>query len=349
MLKIKHSKKRKRSQRLSLVSVVSIVMTGVLCLGMLSSFGRVSSGKINSEKSEIIKDTTNNFDKGDIKDTVLGSDYIKMLVDRELETPENANEVISIDFSEAASTYSEIGAIPGMRVASTLTGMKYGHLTAENRYLEFYTDEGTNNYNYNAWFAFNFREGQNDAWLDCSKIDYLVLDFDIWTKSEYFEEMFFYFQGELNGEKAVRDSTPRMTLQKNSYGTYFNGDVVTDEFLVEDTSYPLHITYIVKLNHDALSDTYTYINGKFFSSTMNTHYTFDYLDHFRVFMPIYHENSGVSVCFDNVQVMTFGNGDETYSGPISTCFNDTSIKLQNVPDSVLYQSKIYRSTKQEEQ
>ena len=121
------------------------------------------------------------------------------------------------------------------------------------------------------------------------------------------------------------------------------------DWFVEDITYPLHITYVVKLNHGRNSDTYTYLNGEFFSSSMNTHTTFDKIDQFRVYFPSYHNNSGVSVCFDNVQIMTFGNGDETYDGSISTCFDDTSIRLQDVSDSVLYQSKIYKSTKQDEQ
>ena len=161
--------------------------------------------------------------------------------------------------------------------------------------------------------------------------DYITIDFDISTETQYFYRMTFKIQGkDFFGNQTVDDYPYFEIIRRDGeyYLCIYDGGIV-DICTFENAS---HITFVIDTKDNL---TKLYLDGEYIYEKENNQ-NLEYLVYLRAYFPSGFVEDGCSVDFDNYTVSTFGNGDGTYSGAIDRAFNDRSINLTECVDSVLY-------------
>ena len=317
----KRSKSKKFFQRKT-ISVLCVFMAVLMCAGLLSSF--VPSSRITRRPS-----TNKNSVSSDNVQSPTKEEIIESIVNKTMVVPKNGIELNRIDFSSPASSeLSEIIKTPGF---SYRGGLNFGNLTTENNYLEFSTQNQTSyNGSKSTDFGFCFLDEAKTGSpgnLDTNTVDYLTIECDMWSNTKYFDFSFTYFQGDSSSDLVL---LPKAEFRFNGNQFYINN------LLVSEYLNPIHLTFVIRFNHNGTADALLYLNGEFLIRTSNVELKFDEFQFLDVYIPSTAFAPDKSVCFDNYQVIGFGNGDGDYNGPISHLFETSQIKLNNCIDSVLY-------------
>ena len=217
---------------------------------------------------------------------------------------------------------------------------KYGTFTTEEGYAKFYTTEEDDGIVSDSFLGIYANDEREEIMF--SSFDYMTIEFDIWTESEYISPTNFIFMG--NSNQGMLQSTNHIVISQNSegYAVSVNNleDVVSRDI---DLSEKLHITFVLKTSIEQLGypvrykpGVIVYINGEYFTDRaiyISEFYSFEQL---RIYFPNKTVEADRSVCLDNVQVSTFGTSKDSYFGALDEAFNDHSIKLTECIDSVLY-------------
>ena len=321
----------KKKKKRSWISATCIVLAGVLLVGSLAALlPRTTSDSLN-QNSIIIERPV------DLpKDVLTRAEVLEAVASKAAVKPENGNVINYVSFSEVVSSdKSQISNIPGFVGESYI---RYGNISTLDHYLEFTTPDNDSNAGMDSSFRFSVKE--NGHALSLEYVDYVTVDFDLWTNTDYVNEIAFYF---VDSERNI-DANPRLLLKNNYQGsTYPVLKSSTDYAFVEDLfepTKPIHITFVCKIQggqyEPATSETLVYLDGKLLTSGVNnfTHYNLSSFELY--FRASGKSQQGVSVCMDNFQVTTFGDGSENYTGALSDLYNDHSLTLDNCADSVLY-------------
>ncbi len=218
-------------------------------------------------------------------------------------------------------------------------GVKTGIITTEDGYLKFSTD-AYDNENVDTFISLFMKNQSTENLSECISIDtfdYMTIDFDVWTDSNFFDYMIFRFQGKDESESASFDKLPYLVIVNNG-NSYLASSYETDIPLktISVPSEKVHITYVID-NASLYARTRIYVNGEYLCGNLSLlSDTMSEINFLRVYFSSGFVDDGRSVCFDNFVVSTFGSGNEAYTGAISELFGDTSINLAECVDSVLY-------------
>ena len=216
---------------------------------------------------------------------------------------------------------------------------KYGIFTTEDGYAKMYTNESHAGTESDSFFAIYPNEER--AAVDLTKFDYITLDFDLWTDSDYLSPIHFIF---LENWQTNLTSTNHLIITKNSDDCYYldtnNTGGVSREIT---TSEVLHFTFVIKtsVQNGGYPVTYdpkvlVYLNGEFITEKACNMSDFGQFEQLRILFVKQTVEAGKSVCMDNIQVSGFGTSADSYSGALSEAYKDHSINLTECVDSVLY-------------
>ena len=218
---------------------------------------------------------------------------------------------------------------------------KYGIFTTEDGYAKVYTTEAHAGIESDSFFSIYANE-EREA-IDLNGFDYLTIDFDLWTESEYISPIHFIF---LENWQTNLTSTMHFMITKDAEGCYYM-DINGYAFEVKpiSTSELLHFTFVVKTNTNAnISGTTVsispkvliYVNGEFITDAACKMTSFTQFEQLRMLFIKQTVEAGKSVCVDNIQVSKFGTSTNNYHGALDNAYNDHSINLTECVDSVLY-------------
>ena len=100
---------------------------------------------------------------------------------------------------------------------------------------------------------------------------------------------------------------------------------------------PIHVTYVIKAVKSSgkyYPQIALYLDGEKAITTVLSE-TKD-LASIRISLSKQIVEANKSVCLDNIQVSTFGDGSGSYDGAIASAFSENGYKLTKCADSVLY-------------
>ena len=216
---------------------------------------------------------------------------------------------------------------------------KYGIFTTEDGYAKVYTTEAHAGIESDSFFAIYANE-EREA-IDLSCFDYLTIDFDLWTDSEYISPIHFIF---LENWQTNLTSTNHFTITKQSDDCYYLD--INSGYRIQriiSTSEVLHFTFVVKTNTKSSGtsagispNVLIYLNGEFITEEACEITNFTQFEQLRMLFIKQTVEAGKSVCVDNIQVSKFGTSTNNYHGALSDAYNDHSINLTECADSVLY-------------
>ena len=220
--------------------------------------------------------------------------------------------------------------------------IKYGQFTTEDGYAKFYTTSADVGVSLDSFFGISLQEESEHIYFN--EFDYLTVDFDIWTDSEYILPINFVFMNEISGGSA---STSNLKIYNNSsdgIGPYLtiNGNEFDYQYKVLESKERTHITFVIKSNSyvmNGLPKVSVYVDGELKSidniSITNLGYKLAVL---RMQIPQHSVVEDTSLCIDNFTVSTFGSGSG-YKGALNDIFGDSTKTLTDCVDSVLYEKK----------
>lgn len=248
--------------------------------------------------------------------------------------------VSSLDTFDEYVYFDNIANKPNMQ--SFNPHAKYGTFTTEDGYAKMFTTESDVGTMSDSFFGIYANDERNPVSL--SSFEYLTIDFDFWTDSEYISPVHFVFVENTNIGVTSVDHFMIYKDSENKYSLDINGLVGTEQSIGKEISLSekLHFTFLVKSRalNSGSSVTYRpdiqiYVNGEYFTSSACNINDFNQLEQLRVLFPNQTVKAGKSVCIDNIQVSTFGSTGNNYSGEIVDAWND-HINLTECADSVLY-------------
>ncbi|MBE6645028.1 MAG: hypothetical protein E7612_06595 [Ruminococcaceae bacterium] len=282
----------------------------------------------------------------DCSDWVLYDNFeadrtVMNLKNKEMYTPSSAKVLNKLNFSQyKTDVYDTLRYQNGLRLESGYDGVL--SVSTLDDYLKIYSDKSTSSgfsvgfYMLNAASVGNSMS--NESKLLLSNYDYVTVDFDVWTDSEFFESMKFQFVG-------YNSSGTRVVAEEPQF--YLNSDYGSD-IPYKDSKIPFHITFVIETPADSsnVSRVMMYVNGKYFNSTSYGLGNITYLYYLNLWFSRESITADCSVCFDNLQINGFGNGNGSYTGSISELFasGGSLLELQAIEDSVIYN----KTTKSEE-
>lgn len=317
---------KKKKKRVSIASIICITLIVVMCLGMLSSVAGDSSsrGTISSGGN---KKPVSSIPSLDGEEVVINP--FDLVINKSLYTPSDATVISELSFGEGRKydkdyISANLGAIPELSL--TVGGTNNMDMSSDNGYFKFSLAE---NLSYsNGFFSIRTMQPGSSDLLNLQSYKYVTLDFDLWSDTTFPEKLSMYFKGRSALDETNEDSYPLLRLHRNDDGEY-----VLDGRTI-DVSKPIHITFIIESVLGESNQVLTYVNGEFFSSSINL-FAFTYLNFFQFYSSYW--SSGESISVDNIQMLGYSSGS-SYGG-INECFNDNTIKLETLPGSVLYVSK----------
>lgn len=335
--KNKPGKKRGLKSWLSIgaVVLVSVITLGIVAalISPVAAFGSSGSGGSNSGNS------TGSVSRPNIEDAPIVSHRL-------------FNEMY-FDEAYTVTAASENKYIPGLKISEA---MKYGTLDTTQSYLKYSTspeDAGkVLNSEFSIYFS-GYSTPDNEVAIPSSAMDYLVIDFDVWTESELFPEMYIYFDEEAElalsfGIFNYFDDGVFVSCEvfDNQYDS--NGEVtgtIRDKMSqqVYDPSVPFHITFLIVFNQEANEYITNYYDGNYYTFYVNPYVNLEEILDFRISFPECTLTENYSVCLDNIQFCAYGVGDGSYDGDISKLLenvsdvtNKTQLDIKNCRDWVLY-------------
>ena len=215
---------------------------------------------------------------------------------------------------------------------------KYGIFTTEDGYAKMYTNDSHAGTESDSFFSIYANEEREV--VELTSFDYMTIDFDLWTDSDYISPINFMF---LENWQTNVSSTNHLMITKGSDGEYLLSSNDGEHYRQISTSEKMHFTFVLKtkannsgypkpLNPKLL----VYVNGEFISGNVCYISEFLQFEQLRIFFVYQTVESGKSVCVDNIQVSTFGTSANSYHGALDNAYNDHSINLTECADSVLY-------------
>ena len=213
---------------------------------------------------------------------------------------------------------------------------KYGIFTTENGYAKMSTNDSHAGTVSDSFFSIYANEEREAIMLN--EFDYITIDFDLWTDSDYLSPIHFIF---LENWQTNLSSTNHLMISKNAEGQYYlninNSDDVSREI---STSEKLHFTFVIKTKVQSFGyydpKVLVYLNGEFITEQACSMSDFGQLEQLRILFVKQTVEAGKSVCLDNIQVSSFGTRSDGYSGALKAAYMDHSINLTECADSVLY-------------
>ena len=326
------SKNKRKSKKDSIGSTLGFV-AAFLVIVMVAGIFMGMSPRSTSSKNNVDKDDTT--------------------VNKPIDTPNGEEptvaefggaELINHDFENIE--YSTSGYLYQDYMYSSITGLSNASSIVENGNfkLKLAYDE-SNVTPENGHFGFGIPVDQPDL-IDVSVYDYMTFDAD-YTINEIYDEFQIYsiFRDSKTSVDSYSDGL-LISLSQNDDGTdsisfsLFSERESSDKtvFTVDGNSF--HLTYVFEFNKQDISDSrcFIYINGQYAFSTEFLYYASNPVE-FGVMRHHFSNSilkSSGSIEIDNVNFYTFGDGDGTYDGALTDLFEDTSIKLEDCTDSILY-------------
>ena len=312
--------------------VIAIFMVVILCLGSISLLFDGGSSDKPSGPGTIVQRPPADTD-----------------VPEDPEVPEACSHVDADDNSlcdKCSESYTDGQDVFGGTVTQLIdfkygadsdfifAGNKYGTKTYEDGYLKLYTteeDEGLEIDNFIRLYLCDDRSS-----ISLNLVDYITVDFDIWTDDEFILPLTVIFGN--SAEKYFSGNAPRI-YESSEGGAYFTilgqeGAVVLKRF---NGTEPIHVTLIVKpykSGGNYYPQICMYLDGEKAITTVLA--ATDDLGSIRFGMGKQTVSANKSVCMDNIQVSTFGDGSGSYDGAIATAFSENGYSLTECIDSVLY-------------
>ena len=250
----------------------------------------------------------------------------------------------NLTFSDNVSKDCLTGLESGTAQGYSLGGLKDGLITTESGYLQYEMRaedvENTNSSTETIYFGISneTRQGYVSP-VDVSTFDYLTIDFDVWTDTEFFPSIAFKLQGKDSDSSTTNDGSYIEIGTSSSDGNYLAKriDGTVESFGIGNE---IHLTYVICINRSNiyLSVVKVYLDGEYLTSFSSfPHSSLVYL---RAYFGVGYEVPGASVNFDNFTVSTFGNGDGSYKGDLVDLSKDNSITLTECADSVLFNKNV---------
>ena len=218
---------------------------------------------------------------------------------------------------------------------------KYGIFTTEDGYAKMYTNDSHAGIESDSFFSIYANE-EREA-VELTSFDYMTIDFDLWTESDYLSPIRFVF---LENWQTNLSSTDHLIITKDTEGDegeYLLGSNVGEFYKNISTSEKLHFTFVLKTQAARSGwPTYyeprvlVYVNGEFVSERVCRISEFTQIEQLRILFVKQTVEAGKSVCVDNIQVSSFGTSANSYHGALDNAYNDHSINLTECADSVLY-------------
>lgn len=336
--------KNKPGKKLGLkswLSIGAVVLVSVITLGIVAALispvaasGSSGSGGSNSGNS------TGSVSKPNVEDAPVVSYRL-------------FNEMY---FDEAYSVYhgDTEKHIPGMKIGDSFN---YGQLDTSNGYLRYGIPDGESSdesYSEFSIYLSGYSTPENEVSVAMSAMDYLVIDFDVWTDTQFFNEMYLTFnQGE--------DEYYQFGISNlEGNGVYITNAMVRDVYdetgtspegydalsqKIENFDEPIHITLFLVINQDSKEYLTSYTDGNFYTAFVNAGFDYSDIVELQFSFEKLQPDEQASVCFDNFQMCAYGVGDGTYSGDISTLLegyegqgdtNESTMDIKNCRDWVLY-------------
>lgn len=261
-------------------------------------------------------------------------------------------------FSEpytASSSLLDYNVIPGVNTSDAT----FGTVSTSKGYLEYKStssDVGPASESVISLYLADGAIADDEATINLSELDYITIDFDIWTNTQYFPEMMLCFEG-LDSEGVVISNYGDLcfTIARVDSGTWVTqdnpnapgqsfefGTIETEgyEYKIYEPIKSIHVTYVCFKN----ISTSTVLNSRYFyDGDVLTWFCADNpLKHFsellsmNLIFPEGTVSEGDSVCIDNLQICAYGNGDNTYDGDISTLFSGLYGNVRKCRDWLLY-------------
>ena len=318
-----NNKKKKRK----LLTVIALCMACVTLFGAMAALLPGSSRDLNQD---IILGSSPN--EVVLPDVLSRAEMLTAVSSKAHVVPANATEYNFVSFSEVLSSDKEvISNIPGYAYRNYIN---YGSISTLDHYLEFTTEEDAQNAKESCAISFDFGKGYSS--VNITNMDYITVDFDIWTNTRFANELVFYFTDSLKNI----DDNPRLSIKYyEDTGETYIGENTSGRYsgmqFISDPTKPMHLTFVCKLDNGS-STTYVYLDGKYLCSANNfTHTDLRYFDMY--LRPVEERsNQGVSICVDNFQINTFGRYGKPYTGALDDLYESTSKTLFDCEDSVLY-------------
>ena len=246
------------------------------------------------------------------------------------------NLTFSDDVSKNVFENTETGASQGY----SLGGITAGVIQTNGGYLNYKTtSEDVLNYSDKAsQIYFGIHNDTRKGFVqpvEVSTFDYMTIDFDVSTDTQYFSRTAFKLQGKDSAGATYNEDTYFEIIRDNNaaYLSVYNGGRIDICEIMDRT----HITLVICIDHDNLesSKIKLYIDGEYkaikaYSSEMES------LIYLRAYFGAGFVEENCSMNFDNFTVSTFGSGDGAYSGALEEAINNTSINLTECADSVLF-------------
>jgi len=245
----------------------------------------------------------------------------------------------SNDFSSGLDNFSAQNAGGQQSAIETCTGTDGG------KYAVFYpTLTGTNPGHSFTQILFpeQYVNSTDDA-------EYLILDFDVATETQYVDGMYFEFVGKDTANKSVFASTKAEIKSVTSGGWSLNAGGGTAS-MSEARGEWQHLSFVIDVVRNNSSGTgskasklYVYLNGSFVGSGALLLKDFNYLHSMRVSFA-----SGASVdktdtvCYDN---MKYTKLTSSYSGNLSSVLSDSTKSLKTFDNAVFTDSYVFSKTR----
>ena len=239
-------------------------------------------------------------------------------------------------------TFSEIvykdvlnGTERGSAQGYSLGGITPGFITTESGYLHYETRaEDLEEYSdKTSQIYFGIHNDTKQGFVQPvykSTFEYMTIDFDVWSDTQYFSRMAFKLQGKDSEGNTVNEQTyyEIYRYEGRVYLAYYESNLI-DICEIGDR---VHLTFVISRVDSKIK---LYVDGEY-KHTNNYKSDMESLIYLRAYFGQGFVEEGCFVNFDNFTVSTFGEATGTYTGAIRSAYNDTSINLTECADSVLY-------------
>ena len=347
-MKIKRNRDRPGKKRgiKSWFSVGMIVLVGIITLGIIAALISPAAALGSSGGGGGSSSSTGTVSKPNIENAPIVSHRL-------------FNEVY-FDESYTVSSDSTNKTMSNVKIDEK---MKYGTLDTSKGYLEysFSAEDGeiTSDSEFGIYLS-GLSTPENEVSIGMSAMDYLVIDFDVWSNGDYFPMMYFSFDTEnvdwWDDNKLCIWQCPLekygTVLTRSHYLTMYDMWESKEEFKIfedeyvslENQSEKLHITILVKIFQDDYEQVRDYLDGDHFTYYVNNFMRIEDCVNFKIGFAESTLNEDYSVCFDNFQFCAYGVGDGSYDGDISRMLNNVEngvvdndcLDIKNCRDWVLY-------------
>ena len=317
--------------------VIALFMVVILCLGSISLLFD-SGSKGSGPGTTVEKECTHRDANDDILCDKCGDIFSDGCEHRDLNDDavcDNCAEAFEDEQDLFGGTVTQLvdfenGADHNFNFAAN----KYGTKTYENGYAKLYTTDADEGIELDNHMSIYLCSSQSAISLDA--VDYITVDFDVWTEDELIMPITMIF-GNSNGDRFT-SSAPK--IYKNAEGVgYFtiHGQESYVKLKEFNGTEPIHVTLVIsplQSGSNYYPQICMYLDGERAITTV-LGATSD-LFSIRFGMGKQTVSANKSVCMDNIQVSTFGDGSGSYDGAIATAFNENGYKLTKCADSVLY-------------